>query len=148
MRIEPYQLILAESSTYFEFLSVGVNGVIRKMVEFQPIDDLGYYNLAFGDKNPVTGKMNDSAVTNNGDMEKVLAIVVSCLYTFFDAHPTALVYATGSTVSRTRLYRMGITKFYEEVKKDFILLGRNRDTVSLFELGKDYNAFLALRKFD
>ena len=63
--------------------------------------------------------LDDLAISNNGDTEKVLGTVVAALYAFFDRHPGAIVYATGSTPGRTRLYRMGITKFYEEIKNDF-----------------------------
>ncbi len=32
-------------------------------------------------------------------------------------------YATGSTKSRIRLYRMGITKYFDEVNQDFEIYG-------------------------
>lgn len=38
------------------------------------------YNLAFGDKNPLTGEIDDKIVTDNGDSEKVLATVVAAVY--------------------------------------------------------------------
>lgn len=62
------------------------------------------------------------AVSDNGDTEKVLATVTDALYVFFDKHPTSYVYATGSTKARTRLYRMGITRFHDEMQNDFYLL--------------------------
>jgi hypothetical protein len=79
-------------------------------------------------------------------MEKVLATVVSAVYAFFDKHPDAMVYATGSTQARTRLYRIGITKFYEEMNKDFYLFGQIGDNFYYFEAGKDYQGFLTQRK--
>ena len=118
------------------------------MIEFQATTVPGVYNLAFGDKDPETGELNDLAVTNNGDSEKVLGTVVAALYAFFDKNPEALVYATGSTPGRTRLYRMGITKFYDEMQKDFHLLGQIGKDFYDFEIGKEYDGFLAQRKFD
>ena len=38
------------------------------------------YNLAFGDKDLLTGDIDDLAVTNNGDTDKVLVTVVAALY--------------------------------------------------------------------
>jgi hypothetical protein len=76
-----------------------------------------------------------------------LATVVAALYVFFDNYPTAYVYATGSTKTRTRLYRMGITKFHEEMEKDFYLYGQVGDDYPEFKSGKDYDGFLAQRKF-
>jgi hypothetical protein len=147
MKIEKYHLKSDNTFTYFEFISVGAKGAIRKMIEFQTTSTPGVYNLAFGDKDPVTGELNDLAVSNNGDTEKVLGTVVAALYAFFSKKPEALVYATGSTPARTRLYRMGITKFYDEVQNDFYLYGQIGDKLYAFEVGKEYDGFLAQRKF-
>ena len=147
MKLSKYHLKAESKFTRFEFISEGNKGAVRKLIEFQATSDEDVYNLAFGDKDPSTGDLNDLAVTNNGDTEKVLATVVAALYVFFDNYPTAYVYATGSTKARTRLYRIGITKFYEEMQKDFYLYGQDRDDYPEFKLGKDYDGFLAQRKF-
>lgn len=148
MKVEKYHLKSDETLTYFEFISVGTKGAVRKMIEFQATTTPGLYNLAFGDKDPVTGELNDLAVTNNGDTEKVLGTVVAALYAFFDKNPEAFVYATGSTPARTRLYRMGISKFYNEIQNDFYLFGQIGEKLYVFELGKEYDGFLARRKFE
>ncbi len=147
MRLPKYHLKAESRFTRFEFISEGNKGVIRKLIEFQATSEPGVYNLAFGDKDQTTGEINDLAVSNNGDTEKVLATVIGALYVFFDNYPTAYVYATGSTKARTRLYRIGITKFYEEIKDDFYLYGEVGDDFSRFEIGKEYDGFLAQRKF-
>lgn len=87
-------------------------------------------------------------MSNNGDSEKVLATIVAALYAFFDKYPGAFVYATGSTKARTRLYRIGITRFYKEMIQDFVLYGQVGDEFHEFEIGKDYTGFLTQRKFD
>ena len=147
MQIPKYHLKAESKFTRFEFVSEGNKGAIRKLIEFQATSDEDVYNLAFGDKDLSTGDLNDLAVTNNGDTEKVLATVVAALYVFFDNYPAAYVYATGSTKARTRLYRMGITKFYEEMNNDFYLYGQVGDDYPEFETGKEYDGFLAQRKF-
>jgi hypothetical protein len=58
------------------------------------------------------------------------------------------VYATGSTPARTRLYRIGITRFYEEIQLDLILFGRIGKEFYEFEPGTEYEGFLAQRKFN
>lgn len=148
MKIEKYALKSDNSSTVFEFISEGPKGAIRKLIHFQETTESGLYNLAFGDKSLDTSEIDDLAISNNGDAIKVLATVVLALYTFFDKHPNAFVYATGSTPARTRLYRMGITKFYEEMISDFQLLGQIGDEFHEFETDKVYNGFLVYRKFD
>jgi len=54
--------------------------------------------------------------------------------------------ATGSTKSRTRLYRMGITKYFEEIQKDYFIFGLRNEEWENFEIGIEYEAFLAKRK--
>jgi hypothetical protein len=60
--------------------------------------------------------------------------------------PEAWVYATGSTKSRTRLYRMGITKMLEDAVKDFEIYGQLDDQWENFRNNVDYQAFLVKRK--
>lgn len=127
---------------------MGSKGAIRKMIEFQTTSFPNLFNLAFGDKNPETGEIDDLAISNNGDTQKVLGTVVAALYAFFDRNPEAIVYATGSTPARTRLYRMGITKFHDEIQSDFYLYGRIEDKLYIFETGTEYEGFIARRKFE
>ena len=147
MAVDKYQLKTEEQLTRFEFISEGPKGGIRKLIEFQQTFDPDVYNLAFGDKHPETGGMDDLAVSGNGDTEKVLATVVAAVYAFLDSHPTAYVYAEGSTKTRTRLYRMGINRFYSDMLRDFFLYGRIGEDFVDFETGQAYDGFLAQRKF-
>ena len=146
MNLEKYPLEAQATLTVFEFVSEGPNGLIPKLVQFQQINQSNVYNLAFGNKNEETGAIDDLAVSNNGDTQKVLATVVSTLYLFFDKYPDAFVYATGSTKARTRLYRMGITRFYEEMRQDFELYGQVGDEFYEFKVDTEYAGYLALRK--
>ena len=111
MQLDRYQLKAEESLTVFEFTSTGPKGQIPKLIKFSETNLKDLYNLAFGDKDLTTGDLNDLAISNNGDSEKVLATVVSTVYAFSDRYPNSFIYATGSTKARTRLYRMGITKY-------------------------------------
>ena len=102
--------------------------------------------MGFGDTNAETGEIDDNVISNNGDSEKVLATVVATLYAFTDTHKNALVYATGNTKSRTRLYRMGITKYLEEVQQDFEIFGELGEEWEESRKDIDYEAFLVKRK--
>ena len=146
MRLPKYQLKSGEQLSSFEFISEGPNGFIVKRVQFTLLNTKGVYNLAFGDKDPQSGTLNDLAVSNNGDSEKVLATVAGAVYIFCDNHPGSWIFITGSTQSRTRLYRMGISKFLEELSLDFAIYGRLNEQWERFESGKRYTAFLAYRK--
>ncbi len=56
MKIEKYHLKSDNTLSYFEFISVGSKGAIRKIIEFQATSTPGLYNLAFGDKHPETNE--------------------------------------------------------------------------------------------
>jgi hypothetical protein len=130
----------------FEFISVGLKGSITKVVRYTEINVKGFYNLGFGDKDPVTGFISDLIVTNNGDSHKVLATVAKTLYAFIDLNPGAVVIATGSTEARTRLYRMGITNNLEAIEKDFFVFGLTESAWKPFHKNITYGAFLVYRK--
>ncbi len=146
MKLPRYELKAEKSLRVFEFISEGPKGKIPKLIKFSETTLKGFYNLAFGDKSIETGEIDDSVVSNNGDSEQVLATVVSAVYSFTNQEDEAWVYATGSTKSRTRLYRMGITKYLDEVKQDFLVFGLREGEWEDFEKGVDYTAFVVKRK--
>ncbi len=146
MKLDRYELKAGRNLTTFEFLSEGRKGKILKVIQFQQINLPNLYNLAFGDKNPVTEELDDQVVTDNGDSEKVLATVVAAVYAFADKYPSVWVYATGSTEARTRLYRMGINKYFDVVEADFDIMGEQQNEWEWYEKGKDYQAFAIHRK--
>ena len=145
MKLPKYEIEAEDSLEVFEFVSNGPKGNIPKLIKFSKTTLKDFYNLAFGDKNLSTGEIDDKVVSNNGDSEKVLATIVSAVYAFTDIEETAWIYATGSTPARTRLYRMGITKYLEEVRHDFDVYGLVNGEWENFEKDTDYTAFIAKR---
>lgn len=147
MNLPTYDVKLkSEISNTFEFFSEGKNGKIQKVVVFQKIAD-GIFNLAFGDKIEETGTLDDKNVSDNGDTEKVLATVVATIYAFLDDFPNAYIYAEGSTHSRNRLYRRGITKYLTDALEDFIIYGLfTNKKIELFNPNTNYVGFLIHRK--
>jgi len=146
MKLPKYPLASSDKLMTFEFTSEGQKGLIHKLVRFQPTNLKEVYNLAFGDIDHTTGDIDDTVISNNGDSEKVLATVVATVYAFTDKYPNAWIYATGSTKSRTRLYRMGITKFLSEVKEDFEVLGERNDDWEAFRKNIEYEGFLVRKR--
>lgn len=146
MKLSKYPLASGEKLQTFEFISEGPKGFIHKLVQYSPTNIKGVYNLAFGDKDPLTGEIDDTAISNNGDSEKVLATVVSSVYAFTDRYPGTWIYATGSSRARTRLYQMGISKYLDEVIDDFEILGERNDDWEEFEKGNAYDGFFNQEK--
>lgn len=96
----------------FEFVSNGRRGNIRKRVAFTETDQFNIYNLAFGDIDEAD-EINDLAVSDNGDRNKVLATVVSIVEIYTKRYPNRWIIFKGSTLHRTRLYRMAVSLHLE-----------------------------------
>lgn len=141
-----YHIDISPDFLDFEFVSVGPKGAIVKVVSFREINVKDIYNLGFGDKETGTGFINDIVVTNNGDSQKVLATVARTLYHFTDHYPNASIIATGSTLARTRLYRMGITTNLAAIEQDFAVLGLTDVGWEPFRKNITYHAFGVRRK--
>lgn len=146
MNLPRYNLSSDSQLTTFEFISEGPRGEIIKLVQYSPTNLKNVFNLAFGDKNRETGEIDDQIISNNGDSEKILATVVSTVYAFTDQHSEVTIYATGSTESRTRLYRIGIARFIGEISQDFHVFGELEKGWEKFKKDRDYLGFLVYRK--
>jgi len=146
MKLPRYELKAEKSLMVFEFISEGPKGEIPKLIKFSETTLKGFYNLAFGDKNLESGEIDDTVVSNNGDSEQILATVVAAVYSFTEQENDAWVYATGSTKARTRLYRMGISKYFDEVRQDFLVFGLRNGEWEEFTKEIEYTAFVVRRK--
>lgn len=146
MKLPRYATKADELQTTFEFVSEGPRGRIPKLVQFSETNLKDFYNLAFGDKNPETGALDDLSVSNNGDSEKVLATVVDAVYAFCYRRPEAWVFAMGSTPGRTRLYQMGLNRFHAQVVEDFDVYGLQNGEWLPFQPNISYTAFVVQLK--
>jgi hypothetical protein len=120
MNLDRYELELSKIPTTFSFISDGNLGKIEKSIKYDEMQG-GIYNLGFGDKHPITGEIDNTIVTNNGDMTKILATVAASIYFFTEKNPNVWIYITGSSESRIRLYRMAINKHHKEIFRDFLV---------------------------
>lgn len=144
MKIPSYPFVRRPESYYYEFFSEGPNGRIKKVVEYFRLKKLPdeVFNLAFGDWDKDSHRINDLSISNNIDTEKVLATVAATIIDFITDHPDAIIIATGSTPSRTRLYQMGIAKVLAEISQKFEIQGYIKDSWQPFQKGVNYSAFL------
>ncbi|OJV18343.1 MAG: hypothetical protein BGO21_22560 [Dyadobacter sp. 50-39] len=147
MELHTYPLAKTSDLKSYSFWSAGPNGFVRKVIKFQLIShEKQLYNLAFGDCALDSEFVDDRAVSNNGDTQIILATVATAASQFMADHPGATVLATGSTVSRTRLYQMGISKFFVEISSKFAVKGYLNGDWLHFERNNNYEAFLLEHK--
>lgn len=129
----------------FEFTSEGVKNIL-KVVEFQPTDTPGVYNLAMADK--VRGKISYTHVSNNKDTEKVMETVGYIIQSYTLEHPERRIFVTGNAPAKTRLYQMYLSKNLSQIQKEFYVWAQPKAgaTFELLKKGKNYVSFLAKRK--
>jgi hypothetical protein len=109
------------------------------------MDESGsFYNLGFGDVGD-DDEIDDVIVTDNNDSKKVLATVAFTVTIFLKVYPGKLVHVFGSTKTRTRLYRMGISNNLEEFRNRFNLYGLQNQW-EIFRKNVDYSEFMVGNK--
>ncbi|WP_121965629.1 hypothetical protein [Myroides sp. N17-2] len=146
----PYYSLTAFNKNYsYEFTSVSDNKVIEKTINFTLLDiEDGLYNLSFGDKDKNTvnsSAIDDKIVSNNGDMNKVLATLFQAVLLFTENKDFYKIYFTGSTPARTRLYRMAISNNYDDLSKYFVIYGvDHKGIVVYFKKNTEYRGFLII----
>jgi hypothetical protein len=146
MALEQYKVTTSEHAMIFDFTSIGKHGEIRKCVHYSETNIPNIYNLGFGDVHPIHGNIDDLAISNNGDSQKVLATVAATALTFAEYYPDGWVYIVGAMPARTRLYRIGIANNLDFIAEHFLVLGLRNGEWLLFEPNQEYEAFLARRK--
>ena len=139
-----YAFTHASKKKTFSFYSLGKRGKIKKVVQFKLIEG-EVYNLGFGDYYAKLKSLDDKVVTGNGDMEKVLATVIAITELFFNDHPTARIFLTGSTSARTRLYQIIINIHFEALAEHYEIFGFLDDEWSLFQKNINYESFLIFK---
>jgi hypothetical protein len=116
----PYPFEQVEPTRY-KFFSVGRNR-IEKVVDFVPFNIKNIINLEFGDLLP-DGSIDDQIASNNGDIGKVLSTVVMIVKHFTAKNPQAIIYFSGSTVERTKLYTRILIAYHASFSAEFKIYG-------------------------
>lgn len=150
MLLERYEYEIGSSFQQYDFYSEGPKGKIKKAILYSflgTLDGADYYNLGFGDYDKNEKGINDLSISDNKDRDKVLATVAVATLEFTSHFPGCKIVAEGSTPARTRLYQMGITKYYTEIAGLFDIQGLTEGSGWVpFKTGQNYLAFLIARK--
>ena len=146
MRHEAYAVSEAsEDFDFFDFISEGKKGKVRKRVVFAPDGAEGVYNLTLGDVGE-DNEIDDRVVTDNGDRDKILATVFEIIDDYTGRFPDRSITIEGSTASRTRLYRMVISIYFEELSSLYeILCYKDKRLIPFYKNGA-VDSFLIKRK--
>lgn len=133
----------------YVFTSLGQNKIL-KVVDFTPTKIKDLYNLSFGDLLP-DGTIDDTAISNNGDIIRIMSTVVDIVKHFTKKFPEFKIGFTGSTIERTKLYERVLKMYYEEFSKDFFITASIKEGDKFIEekfkpqANKSYHAFFIKR---
>ena len=136
-----YPFKVVKNGYRFEFESISPKRTIQKVIEYKELEVENLFNLALLDIDE-NGIHSDVVVSDNGDMESVLATVIQTIQVFLALHPKAKVLFMGSTKTRNRLYRAVISKYYQQTERIYEIHGIHNWENEPFEKNKDYEAFL------
>jgi hypothetical protein len=147
MNYETYTIRYGHDLSVADFESIGRHGVIRKRVAFMPTSTPEVFYLAYGDLED-DGEINDYSRSNNGDRNKILATIAKVIVEYTARYPERFIHFMGSTVERTRLYRMAISIHLEELSELFEIYAEVENSIelALFHKNMKVNAFLIKRK--
>jgi hypothetical protein len=129
----------------FDFVSIGKNGAIPKRVVFQKTRINNVYHMVFGDVDD-NGEIDYYSVSDNGDRNKILATVVKTVEDYTQRYPDRWIAFTGSTIARTRLYRMAVELYHKELSAKFDVYAYVENKIVPFVKGLNISAFLIKRK--
>lgn len=132
----PYDEI--EEDTLFVFQSEGPQGTVLKIIvfDFQGNDT---WNLGFGDWN--NGDVNDSVLTNNHDVMRVIRTVANVALEFFSRHPKCTIKIDPVDEKRKKLYNLVFQRHYKEIEPTFDLIGLNGGKMESYSTEKYYDYF-------
>lgn len=144
MFLDRYEYYRGRTDNQFYFYSNGPKGRILKIVYFRTFGEINgytYYNLGFGDYDPQIDDINDNAVSNNGDRDKVLTTVAMIALDFLNHTQNCRLYIAAATPARARLYQMKIALYYDDMSELFDIQGRTINGWERFRKSKIYSAF-------
>ncbi len=140
-----YNFKILEDALLYEFESISSEKRIKKSVRYAETSIPNLYNLSLVDVLE-NGTVSDVSVSNNHDMEYVLATVFQTCKVFLNAYPNCQVFFMGSTAARTRLYQIAINRELTKALEMFEIWGLTDEGLEPFRPNRTYQAFVLALK--
>ena len=141
---ESYTYLASPDKTIYLFQSEGKNGQIIKVIAFTPVGK-NLWNVGFGDLNEE--QIDDSVVSNNHDIVKLISTVAKAIYEFSDEFPSRRIQIKPVDEKRKRLYNHVFRRNYEVINATFQVTGINGRKKEPYSPEKLYDNFELKRKF-
>jgi hypothetical protein len=141
---DSYNYLSLENKTVYFFESDGEQGKIIKIVVFESIDET-LWNLAFGDFNE--GTINDSIVSNNNDIVKLIGTIAKIVYEFSVAFPLRQILIKPVDEKRKKLYNHVFRRHLKVINQSFVVKGTFLNQEEDYSPEIFYDNFRIIRKF-
>jgi isocitrate dehydrogenase kinase/phosphatase len=127
----------------FDFESIGRNGISNKKIVYSTIEDLpDIFNLSLFEVLD-DGTLDIYFESKNQDLPQIMATVMSTMNDFFCQYPNKKIAFTGSTINRTRLYRIVINKLSQQSESVFYIEGITENGIfERFRSNQNYIAYV------
>ena len=142
---ESYVYAALPNKTHYIFQSDGDNGKITKMVIFSNVGKR-LWNLGFGDLDGFD--IDDSVVSNNNDVVKVISTVTKIAYDFSENFPFRRLQIKPVDEKRRRLYNHVFRRNYEAINTHFLIIGINGHKRETYSPENYYQHFEINRKLE
>jgi hypothetical protein len=127
-----------KEKAHYVFASEGVKGIVLKIVQFSFTGD-NIWNLGFGDLHK--GLIDDSIVTNNQDIRKVIQTVAKIAIDFLVQYPNTTLEIKPVDEKRRRLYNGVFLKYLSDIEPLFNVLGTFEGREEVYSPLKSYDSF-------
>ena len=132
-----------EKMQYF-FASEGIQGKIIKSIVFTYSEE-NLWNLAFGDWH--NGDIDDSIITNNHDIVKLISTIAKIVYDFSNDYPSRDIYIQPVDEKRKKLYNHIFRRNQKDINLVFDIVGIINGLDEDYLPEKFYDKFKLKRKF-
>jgi hypothetical protein len=142
----PYKHLQAlRDFSAFQFTSTGKAGPVTRQVRFNGQKDAGVYTLDLRDL-PVTKKDDPGRVTDQGDMNTVLATLIQIIEIYTERYPRRSVRLKGDTQEKALLYRTALDHHLDILCPLFLINLEEQVSASGGNRSIDNIAFVLKRK--
>jgi hypothetical protein len=133
MDYEPYMdLVALPDLSVFQFISEGPWGRITKQIHFSLLFKPGIYMLQLGDITKYGG-FDRSAISNNGDKNRIMATVIQAIEVFTERYPDRSIRIWSLSAERSRLFRIAIGSNFRQLSEKFAIKAMAREGFLLFK---------------
>ncbi|KQS33575.1 DUF6934 family protein [Dyadobacter sp. Leaf189] len=142
---EPSYQFSFQKEYQYEFVSLGEDKNVRKLVTFSETESENVFNLALFDILD-SGKCSNNTETRNQDMAKVVATVFKIVVDFLEIEKDYVVVFRGNDPRRHRLYRIAISRELKQLSEKYVILGVTNDSIGHFLPDQSYDLYVITNK--